>query len=95
MSTLVLLMQSGSSHVMKSMYLFGSLCLLHSIGTIVSYLSTTKHNYLAKCFRERTEEFVARAYKGGKKKANHKSSAPIFQRYLYVKETLLSMRFLY
>ncbi|XP_037454779.1 uncharacterized protein LOC119325134 isoform X2 [Triticum dicoccoides] len=42
--------------------------------------------------RERTEEFVVRAYKGGKKKATHKSSAPIFERYLYVKETLLSMR---
>ncbi|KQJ93546.1 hypothetical protein BRADI_3g05286v3 [Brachypodium distachyon] len=42
--------------------------------------------------KERTEEFVVRAYKGGKKKATHKSSAPIFQRYLYVKETLLSMR---
>ncbi|XP_044953893.1 uncharacterized protein LOC123404044 isoform X2 [Hordeum vulgare subsp. vulgare] len=42
--------------------------------------------------RERSEEFVVRAYKGGKKKATHKSSAPIFQRYLYVKETLLSMR---
>ncbi|KAM3241076.1 hypothetical protein ACQJBY_054233 [Aegilops geniculata] len=42
--------------------------------------------------KERTEEFVVRAYKGGKKKATHKSSAPIFERYLYVKETLLSMR---
>lgn len=42
--------------------------------------------------KERTEEFVVRAYKGGKKKATHKSSAPIFQRYLYVKGTLLSMR---
>ncbi|VAI44786.1 unnamed protein product [Triticum turgidum subsp. durum] len=42
--------------------------------------------------KERTEEFVVRAYKGGRKKATHKSSAPIFERYLYVKETLLSMR---
>ncbi|KAF0909112.1 hypothetical protein E2562_031619 [Oryza meyeriana var. granulata] len=42
--------------------------------------------------KERTEEFVVRAYKGGKKKATHKSTSPIFQRYLYVKEALLSMR---
>uniref|UniRef100_A0A0E0G210 Transglycosylase SLT domain-containing protein n=1 Tax=Oryza nivara TaxID=4536 RepID=A0A0E0G210_ORYNI len=42
--------------------------------------------------KERTEEFVVRAYKGGKKKAVHKSTSPIFQRYLYVKEALLSMR---
>ncbi|XP_015688935.1 uncharacterized protein LOC102704945 isoform X2 [Oryza brachyantha] len=42
--------------------------------------------------KERTEEFVVRAYKGGKKKATHKSSSPIFQRYLYVKDALLSMR---
>ncbi|CAD6251737.1 unnamed protein product [Miscanthus lutarioriparius] len=42
--------------------------------------------------RQRTEEFVVRAYKGGKKKAAHKSTSPIFQRYLYVKENLLSMR---
>ncbi|AQK60386.1 transglycosylase SLT domain containing protein expressed [Zea mays] len=42
--------------------------------------------------RQRTEEFVVRAYKGGKKKAAHKSTSPIFQRYLYVKENLLSIR---
>ncbi|OEL22396.1 hypothetical protein BAE44_0016584 [Dichanthelium oligosanthes] len=42
--------------------------------------------------KQRTEEFVVRAYKGGKKKASHKSTAPIFQRYLYVKENLLSIR---
>ncbi|CAN6230484.1 unnamed protein product [Urochloa humidicola] len=42
--------------------------------------------------KQRTEEFVVRAYKGGKKKASHKSTSPIFQRYLYVKETLLSIR---
>ncbi|XP_066317933.1 uncharacterized protein [Miscanthus floridulus] len=42
--------------------------------------------------KQRTEEFVVRAYKGGKKKAAHKSTSPIFQRYLYVKENLLSMR---
>ncbi|PWZ21798.1 hypothetical protein Zm00014a_027610 [Zea mays] len=41
---------------------------------------------------QRTEEFVVRAYKGGKKKAAHKSTSPIFQRYLYVKENLLSIR---
>ncbi|WVZ77725.1 hypothetical protein U9M48_025556 [Paspalum notatum var. saurae] len=42
--------------------------------------------------KQRTEEFVVRAYKGGKKKATHKSTSPIFQRYLYVKESLLSIR---
>ncbi|KAK2630739.1 hypothetical protein QOZ80_2AG0102960 [Eleusine coracana subsp. coracana] len=42
--------------------------------------------------KQRNEEFVVRAYKGGKKKATHKSTAPIFQRYLYVKESLLSLR---
>ncbi|KAL6888452.1 hypothetical protein ACP4OV_009478 [Aristida adscensionis] len=42
--------------------------------------------------KQRTEEFVVRAYKGGKKKATHKSTAPIFQRYLYVKENLMSIR---
>lgn len=63
------------------------------IGIIIFYLSTAKHNYLKKCCRKRTEEFVVRAYKGGKTKATHKSTSPIFQRYLYVKETLLSMRF--
>nr|CAB3448992.1 unnamed protein product [Digitaria exilis] len=42
--------------------------------------------------KQRTEEFVVRAYKGGKKKASHKSTSPIFQRYLYVKESLLSIR---
>ena len=73
--------------------IFGRSCLLNLIDIIFLYLSTAEHNYLAKCCRERTEEFVVRAYKGGKKKATHKSSAPIFQRYLYVKETLLSMRF--
>jgi len=42
--------------------------------------------------KQRTEEFVVRVYKGGKKKASHKSTSPIFQRYLYVKENLLSIR---
>ncbi|XP_039788353.1 uncharacterized protein LOC120654773 isoform X5 [Panicum virgatum] len=42
--------------------------------------------------KQRTEEFVVRAYKGGKKKASHKSTSPIFQHYLYVKENLLSIR---
>jgi hypothetical protein len=47
-----------------------------------------------KMLQTRTQEFVVRAYKGGKKKATHKSTSPIFQRYLYVKENLLSIRFL-
>ncbi|KAK8479266.1 hypothetical protein V6N11_064494 [Hibiscus sabdariffa] len=35
----------------------------------------------------RTEEFIIRAYKGGTKKATHKSTLPYWKRYLSVKET--------
>lgn len=44
--------------------------------------------------RERTEEFVIRAYKGGIKKATHKSTADFFQRYLSIKQSLLPKRLL-
>lgn len=37
--------------------------------------------------KERSEEFVVRAYKGGTKKATHKSTMPFWQRYLSVKES--------
>ncbi|MBA0602844.1 hypothetical protein Gorai_003010, partial [Gossypium raimondii] len=35
----------------------------------------------------RTEEFMVRAYKGGTKKATHKSTLPYWKRYISVKET--------
>lgn len=38
--------------------------------------------------KERSEEFVVRAYKGGTKKATHKSTLPYWRRYLSVKESL-------
>ncbi|KAG8069887.1 hypothetical protein GUJ93_ZPchr0006g44913 [Zizania palustris] len=57
------------------------------------YFGAAYSKWLFSCDdKERTEEFVVRAYKGSKKKATHKSTSPIFQRYLYVKEALLSMR---
>jgi len=37
---------------------------------------------------ERSEEFMVRAYKGGTKKATHKSTLKYWQKYLSVKETL-------
>ncbi|KAL9681913.1 hypothetical protein QQ045_013703 [Rhodiola kirilowii] len=40
--------------------------------------------------KERSEEFVVRAYKGGVKKATHKSTLPYWRRYLSVKESLPS-----
>ncbi|TQD90905.1 hypothetical protein C1H46_023508 [Malus baccata] len=40
--------------------------------------------------RERSEEFIIRAYKGGTKKATHKSTLPYWQRYRLVKESLPS-----
>ncbi|KAJ8459563.1 hypothetical protein OPV22_032489 [Ensete ventricosum] len=42
--------------------------------------------------KERTEEFVIRAYRGGIKKATHKSTADFFQRYLSIKQSLLPKR---
>ncbi|URE27435.1 Transglycosylase SLT domain [Musa troglodytarum] len=42
--------------------------------------------------KERTEEFVIRAYKGGIKKATHKSTADFFHRYLSIKQSLLPRR---
>jgi hypothetical protein len=92
MSTLVLLMQNGSSLVMTSMYFYLALYVLLILSSLI--FQQLINNYIAKFCRQRTEEFVVRAYKGGKKKAAHKSTSPIFQRYLYVKENLLSMRFL-
>ncbi|XP_065626583.1 uncharacterized protein LOC112032086 isoform X1 [Quercus suber] len=43
--------------------------------------------------KERTEEFIIRAYKGGTKKATHKSTLPYWKRYLCVKESLPSRKF--
>lgn len=42
--------------------------------------------------KERSEEFVVRAYKGGPKKATHRSTLPYWKRYLSVKETLPSRK---
>lgn len=42
--------------------------------------------------QERTEEFMVRAYKGGIKKATHKSTLQYWKRYLSVKESLPSRR---
>ncbi|XP_059666725.1 uncharacterized protein LOC132312387 isoform X2 [Cornus florida] len=44
--------------------------------------------------KERTEEFIVRAYKGGTKKATHKSTLPYWKRYLSVKESLPSRKVL-
>lgn len=38
--------------------------------------------------RERSEEFVVRAFMGGLKKASHKSTSGYWKRYLSVKESL-------
>lgn len=43
--------------------------------------------------QERSEEFVVRAYKGGTKKATHKSTLQYWKQYLSVKESLPSRRF--
>ncbi|KAL9266545.1 hypothetical protein AKJ16_DCAP19191 [Drosera capensis] len=43
-------------------------------------------------FRERSEEFVVRAFKGGTKKAINKSTLPYWKRYLSVKESLPSSK---
>ncbi|KAJ9139571.1 hypothetical protein P3X46_030295 [Hevea brasiliensis] len=43
--------------------------------------------------KERSEEFVVRAYKGGTKKATHKSTLQYWKQYLSVKESLPSRRF--
>ncbi|XP_057950159.1 uncharacterized protein LOC131145098 isoform X1 [Malania oleifera] len=42
--------------------------------------------------KERSEEFVVRSYKGGAKKATHKSTLPYWRRYLSVKESLPSRK---
>uniref|UniRef100_A0A1D1YA08 Endo-type membrane-bound lytic murein transglycosylase A n=1 Tax=Anthurium amnicola TaxID=1678845 RepID=A0A1D1YA08_9ARAE len=42
--------------------------------------------------KERSEEFIIRAYRGGTKKATHKSTLDYFQRYLYAKQNLPSWR---
>jgi len=46
-------------------------------------------------FRERSEEYVVRAYRGGINKATHKSTMDHFQRYRYVKDSLPPKRFSY
>ncbi|KAB1216877.1 DCN1-like protein [Morella rubra] len=40
--------------------------------------------------QEKSEEFIVRSYKGGPKKATHKSTLPYWRRYLSVKESLPS-----
>ncbi|GER52779.1 hypothetical protein STAS_30265 [Striga asiatica] len=42
--------------------------------------------------KERSEEFMVRAYKGGTKKATHKSTLPYWRKYLSVKESLPSRK---
>ncbi|KAI3414918.1 SLT domain-containing protein [Psidium guajava] len=42
--------------------------------------------------KERSEEFVVRAYRGGTKKATHKSTLPYWKRYLSVKETFTARK---
>ncbi|KAI3979203.1 hypothetical protein MKX01_017028 [Papaver californicum] len=42
--------------------------------------------------KDRNEEFVVRAYRGGPKKANHKSKLDYWRRYLLVKQSLPSRR---
>ncbi|KAL6546966.1 hypothetical protein OROMI_022687 [Orobanche minor] len=42
--------------------------------------------------KERSEEFMVRAYKGGTKKAAHKSTLPYWKKYLSVKESLPSRK---
>ncbi|KAL0443131.1 UNVERIFIED_CONTAM: hypothetical protein Slati_2035800 [Sesamum latifolium] len=42
--------------------------------------------------KERSEEFMIRAYKGGTKKATHKSTLPYWKKYLTVKERLPSRK---
>ncbi|XP_042011197.1 uncharacterized protein LOC121759610 [Salvia splendens] len=44
--------------------------------------------------KERSEEFMIRAYKGGPKKATHKSTLPYWKKYLSIKESLPSRKFL-
>lgn len=51
----------------------------------LKWLSTYDH-------KERSEEFIVRAYRGGLKKANHKSTIPYWKRYLSVKESLPSRK---
>ncbi|KAF3322489.1 Transglycosylase SLT domain-containing protein [Carex littledalei] len=57
------------------------------------YFGAAYIKWLSSCDgKERNEEFVIRAYKGGKKKAAHKSTLIYFQRYMSVKESLASKR---
>ncbi|KAK1281584.1 hypothetical protein QJS10_CPB22g00295 [Acorus calamus] len=44
--------------------------------------------------KERDEEFIVRAFRGGPKKAAHKSTSEYFQRYLSVKQSLPSRKLL-
>ncbi|KAJ4748286.1 transglycosylase [Rhynchospora pubera] len=57
------------------------------------YFGAAYIKWLSSCDgKERNEEFVIRAYKGGKKKAMHKSTQIYFQRYMSVKESLTFQR---
>ncbi|EPS74207.1 hypothetical protein M569_00548, partial [Genlisea aurea] len=55
------------------------------------YLAAAHLKWLS-CFeqKERSEEFMVRAYNGGTKKATHKSTLPYWKKYLCVKERLPS-----
>ncbi|XP_059444997.1 uncharacterized protein LOC132176728 isoform X3 [Corylus avellana] len=57
------------------------------------YLGAAYINWLSNFDqKERSEEFVVRAYTGGPKKATHKSTLPYWKRYLSVKESLPSRK---
>lgn len=79
MYTLVLLILSGCQ-ILRT-------CKCHipnvyAMFVILKYLSLTG----IPC-RERSEEFIVRAYKGGTQKATHKSTLPYWKQYLAVKES--------
>ncbi|CAL5402420.1 unnamed protein product [Camellia sinensis] len=58
------------------------------------YLGASYLNWLSNYSQqERSEEFIVRAYKGGTKKATHKSTLQYWRRYLGVKESLPSRKF--
>ncbi|KAI8005709.1 hypothetical protein LOK49_LG07G03684 [Camellia lanceoleosa] len=58
------------------------------------YLGASYLNWLSNYSQqERSEEFIVRAYKGGTKKATHKSTLQYWRRYLGVKESLPSRNF--
>ncbi|WOL12271.1 hypothetical protein Cni_G21037 [Canna indica] len=57
------------------------------------YFGAAYIKWLSSCDgKERTEEFVIRAYNGGIKKANHKSTVDYFRRYLSIRDSLHTNR---